>query len=153
MNGNGKDRRPWGYAVERQPHPMLVLALQSLRREGTEPIPLAGCNGEPCDWVRRVTECLKRGECRGAVVFCDDAGLACCVANKVPGIRAVAVGSIGQAQRAIAGLGANVIAVEQTGRTFFEFKQILRLCCCRPVAECPASVACILQELDGHAHR
>jgi hypothetical protein len=153
MNGNGRARSSWGYAVERQPRPMLAVALQALRREGAEPVALAECNGDAGRWVRAVAECLGRGECGGAVVFCDDAGLACCVANKVPGIRAAAVWTVAQAERAVRGLGANVLAVEQSGRTFYEFKQILRLCCTGPAADCPPGVARVLRELDGHAHR
>ena len=152
MSGNGQTGSCWGYAVEGTPAPMLLVALAALRREQTTPVALPGCDGRPCDWVRRLTDCLARGECRGAVLFCDDAGLACCVANKVPGVRAAAVASVAQAERAVAGLGANVVAVEQAGRTFFEFKQILRLCCGNGVC-CPPELARVFQELDGHAHR
>jgi hypothetical protein len=41
----------------------------------------------------------------------------------------------------IEGLGANLFAIEMPGRTFFEFRQMLK------------SIAKVLQELDGHAHR
>jgi hypothetical protein len=132
---------------------MLLVALQSLRRDGIEPAPLAVCQGEPCRWVRQIAECLLQGECCGAVLFCYDAGLASCVANKVPGVRAASVASIPQAEQALTRLGANLLSVEQVGRTFYEFKQILRLCCTRPAVCCPPGIACILQELDGHAHR
>lgn len=153
MSSNGQVRATWGYAVQGTPPPLLAVALHSLRRNGDVPEPLADCEGEVCRWVRRLAECLKRGECCGAVIFCDDAGLASCVANKVPGIRAVAVAGIPQARQALANLGANLLAVEQNGRTFYEFKQILRLCCEQPTACCPDGVARVLQELDGHAHR
>jgi hypothetical protein len=132
---------------------MLAVALRSLQRDGTPPVSFAPCQGEPCRWVRGIAECLARGECCGAVLFCGDAGLACCVANKVPGIRAAAVVTVPQARQALTKLGANLLAVEQDGRTFFEFKQILRLCCAQSVACCPPGVACVLEELDGHAHR
>ena len=48
-------------------------------------------------------------------------------------------------------LGANLLVVEMAERTYFECKELLRLC--RDGAACPPAVACILQELDGHAHR
>jgi ribose 5-phosphate isomerase RpiB len=85
------------------------------------------------------------------VLFCRDACLACCVANKVPGVRAAAVWTVGQATRALDQLGANLLAVEMADRTYFECKELLRLCCAG--SACPPGVACILQELDGHAHR
>ena len=49
-------------------------------------------------------------------------------------------------------LAANLLAVEMPGRTFFEVRQILRICCAA-AAVCPAPLAGTLQELDGHAHR
>jgi ribose 5-phosphate isomerase RpiB len=87
------------------------------------------------------------------VVFCDDAGLLCCVANKVAGLRAALANTVAQAAQATLTLGANLLAVEMPGRTFFEVRQILRTCCSAAAPACPAGVACTLQELDGHAHR
>jgi len=153
MNGNGQAITGWGYAVERPAPAMLQVALRSLRNGTPMPQPLPACNGESWHWVRTVADCLARGECYGAVLFCDDAGLACCVANKVPGVRAVAVDSIAQAEQALARLAANLLIVEPNGRTFYEFKQLLRLCCDCNGARCPPNLACMLQELDGHAHR
>ena len=77
----------------------------------------------------------------------------CCVANKVPGLRAVAVTTVSQAARATLTLGANLVAVEMPSRTFFEMRQILGALCRITEPVCPPGVACTLQELDGHAHR
>ena len=151
MNGNGYNRGDWGYAVEGRPSTMLEVALRAVRRNGS-PQALPECNGESCGWVRQVAECLRSGRCRTAVLFCNDAGLACCVANKVPGVRAAAVWTVPQAAQALVRLGANLLVVEMAGRTFFECKELLRLCC-DGAAACPPGVACVLQELDGHAHR
>jgi Ribose/Galactose Isomerase len=140
-----------GYALDSQPPAMLRVALAALRRDGLHFIELPGCNGEPCGWVRGVADCLKRGTCRGAVIFCGGTGVAACVSNKVPGIRAVSVNSVMEAERAVDSLGANVLIVDPAGRTYFEFKEILRLASSASV--CPPGVACVLQELDGHAHR
>jgi hypothetical protein len=153
MNGNGQADAPWGYAIEGKPAVMLHAALRSLGREGPNPQPLPACNGEPCSWVRRVAECLHSGHCRTIVLFCEDPGLACCIANKVPGVRAAAVWTITQGERAVDQLGANLLVVEMAGRTYYEFRELLRLCCTRMPAACPPEVACVLQELDGHAHR
>ena len=152
MNGNGHNRGGWGYAVEGQPSTMLQVALRAAQRNGDSPQTLPECDGEPCGWVRQVAECLRSGRCRTAVLFCHDAGLACCVANKVPGVRAAAVWTVSQAARALGQLGANLLVVEMDGRTFFECKELLRLCC-DGAAACPPGLACVLQELDGHAHR
>ncbi|MBY0524812.1 MAG: RpiB/LacA/LacB family sugar-phosphate isomerase [Gemmataceae bacterium] len=151
MNGNGQAGNGWGYALQGQAPPMLQAALRSVRRTVSEPTPLPDCHGESCPWVRAVADCVANGQCQGAVLFCDDACVACCVANKVPGVRAVAVSSLAQAYQALAGFGANLLIAEPAGRTFFEFKQLLQLCC--EGGTCPPGVACVLEELDGHAHR
>jgi hypothetical protein len=141
----------WGVAQER-PHPFVESAVRSLEREGVALRALAVCEGEACRWAQALGACVRTGECRGGVVFCGDPGLVCCVANKTAGVRAVAVTTVGQAARAALTLGANFVAVEMPGRTFFEVRQILRTLCAS-AAPCPPGVACALQELDGHAHR
>ena len=150
-NGNGQPGAGWGCAIEGQPTAMLRAALCAAAREGRGPEPLPACDGEVYGWVRQVAECLRSGRCRAAVLFCTDPGLACCLANKVPGVRAVAVGTAAQAARALARLGANLLVVEPAGRTYFECRQIMRLC--QAGAACPPEVAGVLRELDGHAHR
>jgi hypothetical protein len=151
MNGNGQTVPGWGYAVEGKPSTMLQVALHAVCRNGSAPQELPACDGEPCGWVRRVAECLRSGRCRTAVLFCGDTCLACCIANKVPGVRAAAVGTVAQAHRALDQLGANLLVVEMAECTYFECRELLRLCC--DGAACPPGVACVLQELDGHAHR
>lgn len=151
MNSNGQTGSAWGYAVEGRPPTMLQVALRGLHRNGHSPRPLPECNGETCAWIRQIAECLQNGTCRTAVLFCRDACVSCCIANKVPGVRAAAVWTVAQAERALEMLGANLLVVEMADRTYFECKEMLRLCC--NGADCPPSVACILQELDGHAHR
>jgi hypothetical protein len=151
MNGNGQTAQGWGYAVEGRPSAMLQVALRAVHRNGHSPQALSECKGEACGWVRQVAECLRSGRCRTAVLFCRDACLACCIANKAPGVRAAAVGTVAQAARALESFGANLLVVEMADRTYFEFKELLRLCSAG--ADCPPGVACVLEELDGHAHR
>jgi hypothetical protein len=141
-----------GYATDRA-YPQIAPALLALVREGLCLVELAvGSPQAPPRWSRAVAACLARGECRGAAVFCEDPGLVCCVANKVPGLRAAAVTTVSQAARATLSLGANLLAVEMPGRTYFEVRQILRTICNNATA-CPADVADTLGELDGFAHR
>ena len=142
----------WGYAQDR-PHGMVQAAVQALARDGVLVRELACCgDGLPCRWAKALAECVARGECAGGVVFCADPGLVCCVANKVAGLRAVAVTTVGQAARATLTLAANLLAVEMPGRTFFEVRQMFRALCALS-SGCPDGVACTLRELDGHAHR
>jgi hypothetical protein len=144
---------PWAYAQER-PGPLVRSAVQALAREGIllRELP-SDKDAMPCRWARAVAECVARGECRGGVVFCDDPGVVCCVANKLAGLRAVAVCTVGQAAKAARSLGSNLVAVDMPGRTFFEVRQILRTLCTVGEPACPPGVACTLVELDGHAHR
>jgi hypothetical protein len=143
----------WGFAQDR-PHPLVRTAVQSLEREGLPLHELPGQEkGLTCRWAQALAECVARGDCCGGVVFCQGPELVCCVANKLPGLRAAAVQTVAQAARATLTLGANLLAVEMPGRTFFEVRQILRLLCtpCEPV--CPSGLACTLGELERHAHR
>ena len=87
---------------------------------------------------------MARAICRSGVGASFDA-------NKVPGVRAAAGWTVAQAARALEQFGANLLVVEMADRTYFECKELLRLCCAG--ADCPPGVACVLEELDGHAHR
>lgn len=140
----------WGIAQEK-PDALVTSAVRSLEREGLRFKSLASRGEqEPCRWARALAECVKSGEFAGGVGFACDPGLICCVANKVKGLRAVAVCSVNQATRAVAGLAANLIIVEMPGRTLFELKQILKRVCCGDV--CPPETIAVLQELED-AHR
>jgi hypothetical protein len=146
-------RPAWGLAQDRA-YPEVNNALQGLRRDGLlfKEIP-ANPDAPRCGWSRALAEYVARGDCQGGVVFCMDPALVCCVANKVKGLRAVAVMTVMQATKAMASLGANFVAVEMPGRTLFEIRQILRCLCGSSTTACPETVACTLRELDGHAHR
>lgn len=142
----------WGYAQDR-PHAAVRSAVEALRREGLAFAEFKTSEGtEPCRWARAVAGCVANGECRAGAVFCADAGLVCCVANKVAGLRAAGVLTVAQAARAALSLGANLLVVEMPGRTFHELRQILRALA-TGAGKCPPGVACTLGELDGHAHR
>jgi ribose 5-phosphate isomerase RpiB len=145
-------RSVWGYSQER-PFPVVQSAVQALEREGVALKEMPAQDDMACRWAKALAECVQRGECQGGVIFCGDPGLVCCVANKVAGLRAVPVTTVLQAARATLALGANLLAVELPGRTFFEVRQILRTVCLYEGPVCPAGVADTLRELDGHAHR
>jgi hypothetical protein len=134
----------WGYTQER-PDALVAAAVQGLEREG---ISLVSLPFSMHDIASQIT----RSDCLGAVHFCGDPALVCCIANKHSGLRAAAVLTVAHAQRARTSLGANLFAVEMPGRTFFELRQILRTIATAPAA-CPVTLADTLKELDGHAHR
>ncbi|HEV3080488.1 MAG TPA: RpiB/LacA/LacB family sugar-phosphate isomerase [Gemmataceae bacterium] len=143
----------WGYTCDR-PEPVVQSAVKSLERDGAALKELRPpSDASLCRWAAAVAKCVAKTECKAGIVFCQDAGLLCCVANKFAGLRAVPVASAAQAARATRALGANLIAIEVAGRTFFEIRQILRTVCVPGEPACPAEVACTLQELEGHAHR
>ena len=95
-----KGATTWGYATEQAAPPLLRLALEALRREKAPLVSLASCTGDPCGWVRGVAECLAKGQCRGALIFCASASPACCVANKVKGIRAAKIDTLNELEQA-----------------------------------------------------
>jgi hypothetical protein len=140
-----------GYAQDRS-YPAVSSAIVALNRAGTTFLAMSADGSLPAGlWSKAIASGLPRGDCESAVVFCDNPGLFCCVANKIPGIRAAAVTTPPQAARARTTVGANLVAVEMPGRTYFEVLQILRLF--QSKANCPAEIARTLEELDGHAHR
>jgi ribose 5-phosphate isomerase RpiB len=143
----------WGYAQD-QSYPLVDSAIQALKRDGVafHELNVKG-DALPCRWAQAVARCVAQGECKGAVAFCADAGLVCCVANKLAGIRAVVVATSAQAVRAAQALGANLVAVEMPGRTVFEIRQILNRLCSTGEPACPPGVARTLEELDSNAHR
>ncbi len=151
--GEVKSGPAWGYGEDR-PYGLVRSAVQAAKRAGLQVRELPGAEGSlPCRWAKAVAECVAKGTCVGGVLFCEDPGLVCCVANKVAGLRAVAVTTVGQAARATLSLAANLLVVEMPGRTFFEVRQIFNALCGPGGGCCPDGVACTLRELDGHAHR
>jgi hypothetical protein len=143
----------WGIAQE-QKDPGLSNMIQALRRDGSAlrelelpPVTTAG------PWAKLVAEHVASGACPGAIAICLNAGLCCCLANKIAGIRAVAVASALHAVRATSVLGANLLAIERALGTFNEIRQIFRKAGLCPPVKCPPELALMLRELDGHAHR
>ncbi len=148
---SAKRQACWGVGQD-SPYPVVAAALAALQRDGLKLQALGRLADKPESWARAMAEGVARGECTGGVVFCQNAGLIACVANKVAGVRAAAILSVPQAAIARHNLGANLAAVEMPGRTLFEIRQIVRTLCGQDPA-CPPGVACVLKELDGHAHR
>jgi ribose 5-phosphate isomerase RpiB len=157
INGNKPGMR-WGYLTER-PDAVVSNVVQALKRDGVDLQEISitpECSARvtleseslACGLARQAAEIVAGGECRGVAVFSLDPGLTCCIANKVKGIRAIAIGSANQAQRAAKGLGANVLALELGKATFFEMRQILKSAC-NGSTSCSQVVAQIIQELEG----
>jgi ribose 5-phosphate isomerase RpiB len=141
--------RLWLVCQER-PFPLVESAVKALARDGLRLSDAGGGCGAV--WFREVAACVARGDCEGGVVFCGDPALACCVANKVPGVRAAAAATVAQAARAWRVLAANLIAVEMPGRTFFEVRQILRTLGRSARSVCGGETGATLRELDGFPH-
>lgn len=142
-------RIDWGCTHDAA-HPLIDTALTALAREGVALQKLPACPADAvCKWAKEVADCVASGQCCGGVVFCRDPGLFCCIANKCHGLRAVPVTTVLQAANATRTVGANLLAVEMPGRTFFEIRQILRLAC-QGTPRCPDGVACVLGELESN---
>lgn len=135
----------WGYAEEK-PDALVSAAVQPLAREGLS------LQALPSAAVVEIAQAVAGGTLAGAVLFCSDPGLACCIANKHSGLRAAAVLNAAQVSRSRSNLAPNFFAVEMPSRTLFELRQILRVIA-GPAVACSAKLAAILKELDGHAHR
>ena len=89
-----KTATTWGYAQDR-PEPLVQSLIRSLERDGVALKELAAPpDASACRWAAAVAKCVTDGKCTAGVVFCQDAGLLCCVANKFSGLRAVAVAAM-----------------------------------------------------------
>jgi hypothetical protein len=133
----------WFYAQEKQ-GALIAAVVQAMEREG---IPISLLEGP----VRTLAEGLTT-KFVGGVFFTSDPAVVVCVGNKIAGVRAASVANVAQVTRAKKSLGANLFAIEMTGPTFFEMRQLLKTIV-TSAASCPPDVAKTLQELDGHAHR
>jgi hypothetical protein len=134
----------WIYAEEK-PEAMVASVIAALEREAIKLPVVSGSVG-------KLAETILRGAHAGGILFAADAALACCISNKIAGIRATAVVNVLQVSRAKKTLGANLFAIDVPGPTFFELKQVLKAIMADG-GGCPIETARILQELDGHAHR
>ena len=104
-------------------------------------------------WYGSLAEKVSGASVRGLLVFCSDAAVCVCVAAKLPGVRPATAISAAQAARVLITLGCNFMAIETTGRTFFELRHITRTICDSGKPEAPPEVGAVLKELDGRAHR
>jgi len=143
----------WAYAQDRE-YPIVASVAQALKREGLgfEKVQLEG-HDLACRWARALAEFVQRRRSGGALAFCQDAGMVCCVANKVAGVRAMVAGGIRQDANVLTMLGANLVCIEIAGRTFFELKQLVRAVCSTDQPACSGELARVIEELEGHAHR
>lgn len=125
----------WGLAQDRR-HALVEAAVAALAREGKKGrlLEVSGILGGVA-LGRAVGEKVAQGMVKSAVLFCQEPEAAACAANKLPGLRAAAVCGVPQAKRAQATLGANFLAVEMPGRTYFEIRAVLDLAALTP--SCP----------------
>jgi hypothetical protein len=135
----------WLYAQEKS-DALIASAIQALERDG---ITLTPCDGAS---ARSIAKAILAADHLGGILFCGDPVTACCIANKIAGVRAGAISNSAQALRAQKNLGANLFAIAFPGPTFFELRQMLRTIA-TGAPRCPDAVANLLKELDGHAHR
>lgn len=141
----------WGCGQD-EDYAVVATALSVLRREQIEFRDFCRKDSEMTIWCKEVSVWVTTGHCQGMVVFSRQPGLICCLANKIPGVRAVPVSTMRQAANATMEVGANLLAIEMPGRTFFEIRQILRLVVEIGTPSCPTPLAKTLTELDGYAH-
>jgi hypothetical protein len=146
--GQGRDGNAWAY-VEEQPYAAVAAAVASLERQGLSFQARQLADNEAAAWLGLFRDW--RTKKQNGFVFCADAALLCCLANK-SGLRAAAVFTARQAARAMATIGANVLIVEMPGPTFFEIRQIMSTTA-KLARVCAAEFDKVLTELDGHAHR
>jgi hypothetical protein len=137
----------WFYAQEK--HGTIIHSiLQALARDG---VVLTSYEITQAPWILRFAELLVTSQ-SGGVALVREPALVCCIANKIAGIRAASVNNVPNVASAKKTFSPNLFALDQTGKTFFELRQMLRTITA-DAPTCGEEIAKTLQELDGHAHR
>ncbi len=104
-----------------------VRAVQStLSRE----LPGWGCDliGKATEVVETATRLLATAEAELVIAFSDRAELIACYANRSPKIRAAVVSSLETLTAMAKSIGANLLVIDPTGRSYIELRNILRAC-------------------------
>lgn len=146
-SANPSVKAAWFYAQEK-PDTMFSAALAALARDG---VTLAAYEIKQQPWIIAFAEMLIERKA-GGIANVVEPGIACCLANKLSGVRAASVSSVANVKAAKKSLGPNLFVLATQGRTFFELRQIVQTIA-SDTPLCPPELATSLQELDGHAHR
>lgn len=84
--------------------------------------------GQPMEAVKLASAALSTAERDGIVVISDFAELVACLSNRNERIRAAVVADRKQLELTFQHLGANLVCVNPTGKTFMELRNLLRDC-------------------------
>jgi hypothetical protein len=144
-------RSDWLVVVTGKPTPLLSAVLTAAQRDASPP-QVRVWDGSGWDWLTEAVGRLARTELRLVLAFDARTLLGACLANKMPAVRAAAVVTLDDARRALHDMGANFLLTDQRGKTWFELRQLLRICAAAS-PRCPDDVAKMLGELERHADR
>lgn len=95
--------------------------------------------GLPAEAARQGMSALCRGEAAGIVVFADQPEVVACLANRNTRVRAAAVWNAQQIAAAAQHLGANLLAIDPVGKSFFELRTMLKAFTAGGTPRLPAS--------------
>lgn len=104
--------------------------VRSVQSTLSRELPGWGCDlvGKATEAVETATRLLATAEAELVVAFSDRAELIACYANRSTKIRAAVVSSIETLTVMAKSLGANLLAIDPTGRSYIELRNILRTC-------------------------
>ncbi|HVX59290.1 MAG TPA: hypothetical protein VHC19_01765 [Pirellulales bacterium] len=112
---------------------MQAVAIAGVTIERLTRVGLAPVVGELC-------EAVSKGGKLG-LLLTNETAAALCLANRRPGVRAVAATSIAATPRAVRSVGANLLTVDPAGRTMFEMQRIISQFVAGAPYACPAELA------------
>ena len=116
-------------------------AMQAVAKAGVTIQRLARTELAPV--VGELCEAASKGGKLGLLLTSETAA-ALCLANRRPGVRAVAATSVAATPRAVRSVGANLLAVDPAGRTMFEMQRIISQFVAGAPYACPAEYAKVL---------
>lgn len=136
--------------AQEAPWAVVEAALAALQRDGRPltRLPERGAKNESA-WAVELGRLVAGGA--RAAVFCRNAGLVSCLANKIKGVRAAVANTPAQLGAVVAALAPNLVAVDMPGRTLHEIRQTLSAL--MHIKPPPAELAATLKELEADAHR
>ena len=108
---------------------------QAIAREGTTVERLAQTGLVQA--VREISEEATKGGKLGLLLTCETAA-ALCLANRRPGMRAVAAAGVAATSRIVRSVGANVLVIDPIGRGAFEMQRIVGQFVAGAPYACPA---------------
>src|SRR5262249_13793454 len=115
----------------------LIAAIDDLKRVDAQLS--SEISGLPVEAAPHAVSCLTRAEATGVVLLTSEPAMSACRANRNPRVRAAEVRDARTLAAVRRQLGANLLCIDPSGRSYFELRKLLADCTSGPVPQAPAN--------------